>query len=157
VTTETLVVTDAALDPDKFMLDGIDTSKNPHFTVSEVAKVFFARSSHWIRWLETKHAFILDSTDPSCPHGEPDPNEPGETLSWMEPVTLHGQIISVCTHCSGEDTAARRTEKGARVYTLGDIEKMTHALAGGGHISGAQASNALHLVRTCARIWEYLA
>lgn len=114
---ETVVVTDARLDPDKLMLDGVDTAKEPHFTVSEVAKVFFARTSHWIRWLESQQAFILD----------------------------------------GENVAERRTDKGARVYTLADVERMTHALAVNGKINGAQAANALHIVQTIARVWGYLA
>lgn len=115
---ETLVVTDSALDADRLMLADVDTAEGPTFTVSEVAKFFFARSSHWIRWLETKQAF----TDPE----------------------------------SGENTASRRTEKGARVYTLSDVEKMTHALAANGKISAAQASNALHVTKTMAKIWEFL-
>jgi hypothetical protein len=84
--------------------------------VSEVAKDFFGRSSHWVRWLETQNAFVLDDV----------------------PLEMS------------------RTAKGARVYTLGDVERMTHALAQQGKINGAQAANALHVVQTVSRIWGYL-
>lgn len=115
-----IVVVDARVDGDAFMLADVDTSeKGPFFTVSQVAEVFFARTSHWIRWLETKKGFL-----------DPD---------------------------TGENVATGRTEKGARVYTLTDIERMTHTLAANGRINGAQAANALLIVRTIARVWGYLA
>lgn len=114
---DTVVVTDTRLDPDSFLLTGIDVSGGPQFTVSEVAKVFFGRSSHWVRWLETQGAFMLD-----------------------------GQVVG-----------AGRTAKGARVYSLADVEKMTHALAQQGKINGAQAANALHIVQTIGRVWGFLA
>ena len=116
MTAETVVVTDTRLDSEKFMLDGIDVSADPTFKVSDVAKIFFGRSSHWVRWLEGKDAFTLD----------------------------------------GVEVGTRRTEKGARVYTLADVEKMTHALAQQGKINGAQAANSLHIVQTIARVWGYL-
>lgn len=116
-TADTIVVTDTRLDSEAFLLDGVDVSAKPLFSVSEVAKVFFGLSGHWIRWLETtKHAFVLD----------------------------------------GADIEFSRTDKGARVYSLADVEKMTHALAQGSHINGAQAANALLIVQTIARIHGYL-
>lgn len=45
---------------DKFMLDGIDTSEKPTYSVAEVAKMFFGRSPHWIRWRERKGWIELD-------------------------------------------------------------------------------------------------
>lgn len=113
---DTVVVTDTRLDSEKFMLEGIDVSEGPQFTVSEVAKVFFGRSSHWVRWLEGQGGFVLD----------------------------------------GEVVGTARTAKGARVYDLSDIEKMTHALAQQGKINGAQAANALLIVQTIARVWQFL-
>lgn len=59
MTTPTLLA-DEAIDIDKMMLDGIDTSKGPLFSVSEMAQFFFARSSHWVRWLETEGRLVLD-------------------------------------------------------------------------------------------------
>lgn len=116
---ETVVVTDVRLDADKFMLDGIDVTEAPVFTVSEVAKIFFGRTGYWIRWLETNkpESFLLD----------------------------------------GVRVANSRTPKGSRIYTLGDVEQMTHAFAAGGHINGAQAANSLLVVQTIARIHGFLA
>lgn len=48
---------------DKFILDGIDVSEGPHFTVSEVGKVFFERGAHWVRWREKTGGFVLDGED----------------------------------------------------------------------------------------------
>lgn len=114
--TDTVVVTDTRLDSERFMLDGIDVSEGPQFTVSEIAKVFFGRSSHWVRWLEGQKALMLD----------------------------------------GKEVGTGRTAKGARVYDLADVEKITHALAQGRKISGAQAANALLVVQTVARIWGFV-
>lgn len=47
-----IVVEDKKLPAKGFILDGIDTSSEPTFSVSEVGKFFFARSSHWVRLLE---------------------------------------------------------------------------------------------------------
>lgn len=58
-----VVVTDSRLPTDKFILEGIDVAREPVFTVSEVAKVFFARSPHWVRWRERKGFFTLDGED----------------------------------------------------------------------------------------------
>ena len=113
---DTVVVTDTRLDSEKFMLEGIDVSAGPTFKVSDIAKIFFGRSSHWVRWLEAKNALVLD----------------------------------------GQEVGTRRTAKGARVYTLADIEKIVHALAQQGKINGAQAANALHVVQTVSRIHGFL-
>lgn len=45
-----------------FIFDGVegDVDDKPLFTVSETAKFFFARSPHWIRWLEGENKMVLD-------------------------------------------------------------------------------------------------
>ena len=43
----------------RLLLDGVDVSNGPIFTVSEVAKIFFARTSHWVRWKDNTGAFVL--------------------------------------------------------------------------------------------------
>lgn len=65
MTEQQVVVTDSRLPTDKFILEDIDVTREPVFTVSEVAKVFFARSPHWIRWRERKGFFVLDGEDVS--------------------------------------------------------------------------------------------
>jgi len=42
------------------MLEGIDASEKPIYDISEVAKVFFARSTSWVRWADRQGHFILD-------------------------------------------------------------------------------------------------
>ncbi len=44
----------------QFLLDGVDASNGPIFTVSEVAKIFFARTSHWVRWKDNEGAFVFE-------------------------------------------------------------------------------------------------
>lgn len=56
----TLVVTDSRVDPSQFILAGIDTSNGPVFSVGEVGRFFFARTSHWMRWLERNNKLVLD-------------------------------------------------------------------------------------------------
>lgn len=55
-----VVVTDARLPEDRLLMEGIDCSEGPLYTVSEVAKFFFAKSAYWIRWRERSGAFVLD-------------------------------------------------------------------------------------------------
>lgn len=59
MTTVTLLA-DRAIDTDRMMLEKIDTSARPLYSVSEMAQFFFARSSHWVRWLETENRLVLD-------------------------------------------------------------------------------------------------
>ncbi len=48
---------------DRMLLGDIDTSGGPLFSVSEMAMFFFARSSHWVRWLETEGRMVLDGKE----------------------------------------------------------------------------------------------
>lgn len=116
---EIVVLQDSRLDPDRLILEGLDVSEKPRFTVSEVSKIFFGMSPYWIRWLEghARPAFLFD----------------------------------------GKEIVASRTPKGARYYTLADVELMTHALAQTEFINGAQATNALHIVHAMSRVWGYVA
>lgn len=57
------VMTDTRIDPDQMMLEGVDDAKKPVFTVSEMAKFFFARTNHWVRWLEQQNKMLLAEPD----------------------------------------------------------------------------------------------
>jgi len=156
-----VIVHDARLDPDRFMLEGIDTSKGPTFKVSQVGEIFFARSSFWVRWLEDEHKLVLDG-DPNCKHYEPtmrvvDQVIEGKVQEKEVKAKISWVVDGVCTHCGGHQVGVGKTKSGARIYTLTDIEQMIHALASNGSISGAHATNALLLVQTMARIHGYLA
>lgn len=48
------------LPADRLMLEDIDVEAEPRYSVGELAKVFFGRSSHWIRWNERKGRLVLD-------------------------------------------------------------------------------------------------
>ena len=52
--TPTIIIGDVGIDPDKFLFPRQIIGKAPTFTVSEVAKFFFARSPSWLRELERK-------------------------------------------------------------------------------------------------------
>ena len=76
----------------------------PHFSVQEAAKGFFGRSSDWLRW-----------------RYRPDrPTAKGGGVSHFP----QGYFI-----LDGEPVEAKMTDKGARYYTLADIERMAYALA----------------------------
>ncbi len=58
--TEYVVVLDERIPEDRLILEGINVSEAPTFTVSEVAKFFFGRSSHWVRWREKNGIFVFE-------------------------------------------------------------------------------------------------
>ncbi len=58
----TIVVTDSRVDATHFILEGIDTSAGPVFSVGEVGRFFFARTSHWMRWVERQGKLVLDGS-----------------------------------------------------------------------------------------------
>lgn len=65
--TQPHVVSAPNIPSDRFILEGVNVDKAPLFSVSELSKVFFGRSSYWVRWLEEQHAIVLDG-DPTCSH-----------------------------------------------------------------------------------------
>lgn len=111
------VITDEELPADRLIFDGVDTTEGPLYTISEIAKVFFARSPHWIRWREKTGIFTFD----------------------------------------GQPVGVGRTPKGARVYTLGDIEKMAHALVAAEGLNAEELANVLRICQANARMWELIA
>jgi hypothetical protein len=114
------VVISDDLPTDGYLFDDVDPAaieEEPRFSVGELAKVFFGRSSHWIRWNERKGRLILD----------------------------------------GEPVGASRSKSGARTYSLVDVERMAHALAMNGGITGEQLLNALRIVQVQGRIYGHLA
>lgn len=53
-----VVISHEDIPADRMMLNGIDTTAGPLFTVSQVAKVFFRRSSHWLRLQDYKGIYL---------------------------------------------------------------------------------------------------
>lgn len=125
MTTVTLLA-DQTIDTDRLMLEGIDTSKRPLYSVSEMAQFFFVRSSHWVRWLET---------DEDKKKGKP----PG----WRMML-------------DGERLVPIRTKSNARKYDLALIEKIAHALASNDTINANQLRKVLLLVKVQAEMNGYL-
>lgn len=127
--------------PNGFIIDDIDVSANPHFTVSEVAKFFFARSPHWVRWRQDKGYFVLDGKPVGINRKVPKKNADGPVLN--EKGDPEFEIVA-----GGSE--------GARIYTLDDVEKMAYALAERQAIDGQKLQQILRLVDAQARLWEYL-
>lgn len=54
------VITDNEIPDDRLIYEGVDVSEGPTFTISEIAKFFFGRSAHWVRWRERTGAFTYE-------------------------------------------------------------------------------------------------
>lgn len=99
----------------------------PNFSVAEVAKVFFAEDPDWLRWRLKK--------------SEQNPN---------------GFFV-----LDGQPLPDRRTDNGTkygfRYYTLGDIEKMAHALCQNGAISGARLLQIMGIIKNMLKLYGHIA
>lgn len=126
-----LVFVDGRIDVDRFVTDSFDSSREPHYTISEMGKFFFNRTTGWVRWRERRGGFILGAVE--------DP----ETRFW---VPVAGSVVY----------GTSRTPEGARYYTLADVEGIAHALAEKSLISGTQLHLAVLAVHTEARIFGYI-
>jgi hypothetical protein len=121
------------LDDTDFPLDkeGLPT---PTFKVKEVAEVFFGKSDDWLRWRMRPNDRRVRNPETGevelVPGDHPD-----------------GYFI-----LDGSPMEFKRTESGARYFTLADIERMATALAQGGHIDGARFTLVIKMVVTCARL-----
>lgn len=47
------------VNPARPLLAGIDVSREPHYSVSEIAKFFFGITGHRMRWLERRGGFVM--------------------------------------------------------------------------------------------------
>ena len=153
-----VVLQDSRLDPERLILDGVDASGGPEFNVSAFARYFYARSPFWLRWLEANHRNVIDG-DPECAHSENgektmvDFDEAaGEDVKRVVQTKDSWIVDGVCSRCGGNQVGMRKGNNGYRIYNLADIEQVTHAFLRTGAINGAQATNALHLVQTMAKI-----
>lgn len=143
---------DQVIDPKRPLFVGIDVSEAPHFTVSEAAKFFFKRSSHWIRLQEN---LGLVNRTLSCRNCGGNGKVPG-----LNPNTGR-KIMVKCFECQGRKTvlyrvAVHRTAGGARYYDLADIEDLAHALFENRVIDEEQLRQALGIARLQGRLWNYL-
>jgi hypothetical protein len=103
----------------------------PLYSVSEVAKVFFGRSSQWIRYFENQDTAYFNGL--------------GEDGDIKPAFTFDGERIQFS-----------REESGYRSYSLDVIEKMAHALTQNKRISANQLNNALMMIEGQCRIYKYL-
>lgn len=105
----------------------------PNFSVQDTAKFFFARSADWLRW-----------------RGRPvHPHKKGAACN--ERCHPYGYFV-----LDGEPITIKRTEAGARVYTLADVERMAHALAQNGALDGNTLTNVIMLVKWVARLYKVI-
>jgi hypothetical protein len=86
---EQLQVTPVGLDPDRLMLDRIDTSGGPLFSVMEACKAFGFQSVHWLRLQETS-GYLTYNGKPIEVHRSGH-NARQFTLSDME-IVAHGLV-----------------------------------------------------------------
>lgn len=112
--------------PSGMILEGIDTRLKPVYSIGEVSKVFFARSTYWLRWAERKGYFTLDG------------HAVGDRRKLGADEIVHGGIA------------------GTRTYCLNDIEEMAHALISHGAISGGKFRAILYMIANQARLYEYI-
>lgn len=108
-----------------------ETMDHPRYSVSEVAKFFFAKGPDWLRWRE----------NPQPP--------PGKTREEME--YPDGWFI-----LDGEKLEPKRTDAGARYYRLWDVERMAHALAQNEAIDGSVLQRVIRLIKTEAELYGHL-
>jgi hypothetical protein len=106
----------------------------PNFTVKETAKVFFARSADWLRW-----------------RGRP--VHAGHKENDGQPCTdrCHPDGFFILDE---ELLEPRRTEAGARFYSLADVERMAHALAQNGALSTEKLIETIMIIKWVARLYE---
>lgn len=150
-TSAVTVLADQRLDLDQLMLDGVDTSSGPLFSVSEMAKVFFARTAYWVRWLENceypvSNPKVPDKTKPCGMHPLGHSKEEAEAHKGAWRMVLDGELL-----------VPIRTESNARKYDLALIEKIAHALASNNTIEISQLRHALAIVHTQAQMNNYIA
>lgn len=110
---------DPGIDPEKMMLDRVDMTDSPVYTVSEMAGFFFARTSHWVRWLEGQGAMSIEEDGKTRTVGV------GRTSSGARKYTLAD--IEEITHA----LAQRGKIKGSQVrqtLTLVKIQAEMHGL-----------------------------
>jgi hypothetical protein len=56
-----LVILPDRLDPERLVMEGIDTTDTgPEFSVGQMASFFFARTANWFRWAEAEGKLMLD-------------------------------------------------------------------------------------------------
>lgn len=109
----------------------------PIFTVQEVAKFFFGRSSDWMRWRIS-------------------PDKPASTASpevkanWV-PKYPFGMLV-----LDNEPLPVRRTKSNYRYYTLHDVERMAHALKQHNAIDGASLNTTIKIVRAVAEQYRLI-
>lgn len=139
---------DADVDSEAMMFSELDTSTKPIFTISEMAQFFFARTKHWVRWLESQGRMAQIK----------DPEKACRTCKSDRTVPSPGpaKALLPCPKCT-IPVGTRRTEgMNGRAYTLGDIEEIAHALATNATISGTQLRHTLKILRVQGEMHGYL-
>jgi len=157
-----VVIEDPRIEVGRMMYADLPYEDGPQFRISEVTKVFFGRSDHWMRWLQKvvpekdkPNYLVLDGrevgnrkTPLKCPHC----GTSYEDCRAQQPEeSAEGEFTTCCVQCNGPDT--HPTEGGSRIFGLRDIEEIAYALAQQKRIDGNQLRNALVALDTVGRIW----
>jgi hypothetical protein len=123
----------------------LSVSEVPRFSVSEASKFFFGNGPDWLRW-----RMRPDDHKTRGPDGKFLRNDDGSF------VMVPGNFPEGFFVLDGIPIQPKRSEAGARYFTLADIERMATALAQNGFMDGTQLTNVMVLVKTCARIYGYI-
>lgn len=92
------VITDDGLPADHLIFEGVDVDEGPRFTISEVAKFFFGRSAHWVRWRERSGAFTFEG-QPVGVHRTPK----GARVYDLADVEKMAHALAAERHITGEE------------------------------------------------------
>ncbi len=134
------------IDPDSMMFPNIDTSAKPQFTISETAEFFFAKSKHWIRWVESQGRMgLVVKPEKKCKDCKSARRIQGPLKAFIP-----------CPTCTVPVGDRRDPKSNIRIYLLEDIEQVAHALATNGAISGTQLRHTLRLLRVQGEMHDYL-
>ena len=93
------VVTD--LDPEKMLLEDVPYEKGPSFTISEMAKFFFARTKHWVRWLEQGGKLTLTDLDGSQRRVGDRRNDKGGRIYYLRDIEEVAHALAQNSAISG--------------------------------------------------------
>lgn len=114
------------LNDEMFGTDETTGLLSPGFSVQEVANCFFGVKPDWLRW----------------------------RMRWDRAAEAKGNQPLIALDGKPLEFKRRNPEdpKSGRYYTLADIERLAHALARAGYISGTDLAHVVLMVRTCARL-----
>lgn len=103
-----------------------------------------------------RERFIFDGIEDQATTPVYNISEVGKFFFAKGPVWMRLREKAGALTLDGVPLVPKRTEKGHRYYTLPDVEKMAHALAQNGVLSGEQLVTVLTVIRDQSKLWGYI-